>query len=282
MLELTTIAADARSRDDAHLLLGKGVPSGAWEPNVRAPAVVADADTGEPVLAVGRFPEPLGPLRRAFRSFPMGTTHRRGGAGFGNRSTTFGYVSRDIIKMRDGCRACAAAAAAPDQHATIVAAAAPMATLMSSLLPLRAGRDASRASDVVLADWRLPGSPWTSGVLNDTSPLPYHYDRNNLDTWSAMVVVRRGVDGGYLHVPEYDLVVDCRDGDVVFFPGWHFLHGVTPLRRTAKDGYRFSAVFYTVSRMTDCLPPAEEMAWARAHRTAREADLRNADARLTP
>lgn len=274
------VIAERGNREDAHRWQGKGVPSGQWEPNVVAPAVVTDAE-GTPLLAIGRYPrKELTALRAAFRGYPMGQTNRRGGTGFRNRSTVFGYLSRDIIKQRDGCRACAAASGAAALHGVIADSAAKLGELFADLVPERARRDQERAAAVVHDEWRLPGSPWTSGVLNDTSPLPYHYDRNNLDTWSGMVVVRRGVRGGHLHVPELNLVVECRDGDVVFFAGWHWLHGVTPIQRTAKDGYRFTAVYYTVERMRHCLSPTEEMEWARRQRTTRESDLRDAETRL--
>jgi hypothetical protein len=105
------------------------------------------------------------------------------------------------------------------------------------------------------------------------SPLPYHYDANNLDAWSAMPVIRRGVRGGHLHVPEYGQVIACRDGDTVYFAGYNLMHGVTPLRRQDTDGYRLSAVYYAVRDLTRCLPPAEEFQQAQQKRVQREEGL---------
>lgn len=114
-------------------------------------------------------------------------------------------------------------------------------------------------------------SHWTSGVLNRTSGLAYHTDRNNFPgTWSAMVCVRRGIRGGHLRLPAYDLVVPCSDGQVVYFPGSTILHGVTPFTRAGDDAYRFTAVYYAVSGMRHCLPATVELLRARAARTDRE------------
>ena len=66
----------------------------------------------------------------------------------------------------------------------------------------------------------------------------------------------------------------CRDGDVVCFPGWRFVHGVTPVKIVEPDGYRISAVYYCVEQMRACGTGAEEMARAQLARTNREADTR--------
>ena len=234
-------------------------------------AVLLDAETGDPVAAVGRYRGDMGALRRAFMAYPMSTTKRA--AGIRNNSAVFGNVSRRVHMKREGCRACGGAGEAPGAHQGIVAAGEHLTNEFMELLPMvaAADRDTARA---IAPDWLIPGTPWTSGVLNDTSPLPYHYDRNNLTPiWSAMVTARRNVAGGHLHIPELDLTLECRDGDVIYFPGWHFMHGVTPMHRTAPDGYRFTAVFYAVAGMADCLPPAEETTRARRNRSLREDTL---------
>lgn len=101
-------------------------------------------------------------------------------------------------------------------------------------------------------DWQIASTCWTSGIVNDTANLFYHYDKNNVEgTWSAMVVMRAGVKGGYLHIPEYELTLPCNNGDVLFFPGMHVLHGVTPMEKSLPSGYRFSAVYYSIKTFVD-------------------------------
>jgi len=110
-------------------------------------------------------------------------------------------------------------------------------------------------------------------VINQSSALPYHRDGSNFDTWSAMPVVRRGMDGGHLHMPEYDITINCRDGWALWFNGHAYVHGVTPMKSRAKDGYRYSIVFYAKRGMKDCHTYAVEIGEARARRTAREASM---------
>jgi hypothetical protein len=241
------------------------------EPTVASPVLVLDADSGEPVMYVAKFPGELSAMRRALLTFPMSTTIRA--AGIRNKSAVFGYVGRRVMVKRESCRPCATSAKAPEAHRQIVGAATDLHAHLAEVLPERAAADLAAAS-VVLPDWKLsPSAPWTSGVVNWLSPLPYHYDRNNLDAWSAMPVVRRGVRGGHLHVPEYGLVVACRDGDVVYFAGYDLMHAVTPLRPVDKDGYRVSAVYYSVEDFKACLPMDQEFAAARKRRTERETGL---------
>lgn len=267
------------AREKAAALVGAGVPEPTTEPNVVAPAVVVDV-AGEPLLLAARLDDDaLRRFRQGALDYPMRSTARA--VGIRNRSRVFGFGARAVVMKRNGCHLCAGALDAPAAHERLVSAAESLRDIFRKILPEEAARDENRTRLAVLPEWRIGDTQWTSGVLNRTSPLPYHYDRNNLEpVWSAMIVARRGVRGGYLHVPELGLVVECRDGDVVFFPGWKYVHGVTPLRRTARDGYRLTAVYYAVAGMAECLPPEEEMARARADRTRREGDLRPAAERL--
>jgi len=266
VIELTA----SRRPADKELLIHGAPPS---DPNVHGSTVVRDADTGEAVMVVARFPaDRLGAYRQALLGYPKDTTVRAGG--IRNVSRTFGFTSRQALMQRNACRSCSGAMQAPNEHAEIVGAAPLLAELLASYLPERAAADRALVEAAVLPDWRMgAGSWWTSGVVNWTSVLPYHYDRNNFPAWSAMTVVRREVRGGYLHVPEYGLTVECRDGDVVFFNGNDLMHGVTPMQRVRPSAYRVSAVYYPVKRMAMCLPPAEELEHGRRARSAREDDL---------
>jgi hypothetical protein len=194
-------------------------------------------------------------------------------SGFRNKASSFGYETRSAVFKREGCRSCRVSGQAPEAHAVIAGAATILHRHLAEVLPQRAAKDMEAAS-LVLPDWRIDTrAPWTSGVVNWLSPLPYHYDRNNLDAWSAMPVIRRGVRGGHLHVPEYGLTLACRDGDVVYFAGYDLMHGVTPLRRVEDDGYRVSAVYYAMRGLRHCLPAVEELGYARRRRTERETGL---------
>jgi hypothetical protein len=110
--------------------------------------------------------------------------------------------------------------------------------------------------------------PWTSGIINRSSVLPYHKDAANVvGSMSAMVVFRSGVDGGELHVPALDLVLPCDHGSLSIFDGCRHLHGVTPFSRKS-GGERFSIVFYAKREFLKADPPGVEV--RRAQRRATE------------
>lgn len=265
-LLMQEIAATRVDLGDDRALLHHGATP--HEPNIGRGCRAVDADTGEPLMIVARFPGDLDAYRRAVRSIPASSTLRSGGSR--NKSTVFGFLGRMPMLKRDACRACAAAYEAPRAHGAVCDAAEQLAELYADTFPEQYAADVELVTAQVLPEWRMKGTTWTSGVINFDSPLPYHYDRNNFDAWSAMVVIRRGTTGGHLHVPAYDLTVECADGDVMMFNGRRLLHAVTPLTRLSSAGYRISSVYYPVAKMRHCLTRADEVARSQAMRTERE------------
>lgn len=267
--EVTVYPLDA----DPAALLAHGAPD--LSPNVRGPIIARDPD-GRPVFALAKFGAGLSGLRSAARAYPAGNTLRS--SGVRNLSRSFGFVARNQVLQRNACRVCSGALEAAPQHAGLVAAAERLAELAAEIVPERFAADMGLVGEAVLPEWRMsPAGPWTSGVVNFDSPLPYHYDRNNFDCWSAMVTIRRGALGGHLHCPTWGLspdgpsaVLPCDDGDVVLFNGQTLLHGVTPLQLMQPTSYRISIVYYAVSRMRECLPFDDEIAYARRSRSNRE------------
>lgn len=255
----------ALTREQATELVGAEVP--ALEPTLTTEALITDADSGEPVVAYLRFGD-VAALRRAVLGFAdWNTTHRA--SGMWNTSRTFGFSPRRPIFGREGCAPSHLTVGHPEFHEELVRWADRLADRFRDVAPEQAAA-AADATAAVLPDWRLGDTHWTSGVINRTSTLPYHRDSANFKAWSAMPVLRRGVSGGYLTIPEYDLVLPCRDGWAVLFPGYELVHGVTPMTVDQPGGYRFSVVFYALRGLKDCFTVAKEAAYARERRTQRE------------
>jgi hypothetical protein len=91
-----------------------------------------------------------------------------------------------------------------------------------------------------------------------------------------MPVVRYGVNGGQLHLPEYAMSFSCRDSEVAWFCGKELVHGVTPMSSKNPAAYRFSIVYYARSGMVNCRTFAEETANLNFRRTLRERQLAQA------
>ena len=251
-------------------------PGKPLEPTVPSPRTeadfvrVADADTGDVIAVITRLPEQH---RRALRRTVTGLKYGQGVARHKMRNigATFGYAPPKPMARQEGCRMTMTGRDFPEEERALEAAADHLAREFETILPAQAGHDAEVVTGSVLKDWRLgERSLWTSGVINQMNVLPYHRDGNNLDMWSAMPTLRYGMAGGHLHLPEYDLVFPCGDGDVTWFYGRGFVHGNTPLRRLKPGGYRYSIVYYALKGMTDCATHAEETARAQQRRTMRE------------
>lgn len=245
-------------------MIGSLVPEMAA--NVAEETYGYDADTGELLFAYVPV-EPVADLRRAVLDLKMNHTMRA--KGMDNRSRTFGYRTRKPRMSREGCGISLVAREHPWSYMVLEQWSTKLAGVFRGFAIDQVKTDAEFMAAQVNPEWRM-GELWTSGVVNRSSRLPYHRDRNNFPTWSAMPVIRRGVVGGHLSLPEYGATIACRDGWALFFAGHKYVHGVTPMWLTQPDGYRYSIVFYALQGMKDCHTAAEETLRAREKRTERE------------
>ncbi len=279
---------------EARALRGEWVPALAPEvpltpvPTVEEPTLIRDADTGE-LLAMSTLldPEWRASLRAAILSINswgnIARTGDRMGRSGGN-GRTFGWAPRRVMTARESCRAAMLADDQPDVHRVLAGLGVELSAQFRQLHPERAAADSAELAGQVADEWRIGDDAlWTSGVINKVLQLPYHYDAQNFDTWSAMPTLRRGIEGGRLHLPEYNFAFTCGDGEVAWFCGRRRLHGVTPMQerpRLGKPGnrgvgadYRYSIVFYALRGMKDCATHALETAEGLRRRTERERDM---------
>jgi hypothetical protein len=263
------------SRDEATHLVGTEVPvpyeASLPRPRVGDPVWIRDADTGGIVgIITALSPEDRARLRGAVVATNTTSKVARMKRKTLLNARTFGWGPKKIITRYESCHPTSMVRDHPAEHRILTRLSVTLADEFRTLMPERAAHDEAALS-VVHDDWRMEeGSLWTAGVINDTAMLPYHRDKQNLPTWSAMPSLRRGVDGGHLHLPEYNLVFPCRDGDVTWFLGRELVHGVTPMRKRRPDGYRYTIVYYAISAMKDCATYAEETRQLAARRTTRE------------
>lgn len=254
-----------------------GIPADDLDPTAIEPGtLVRDADTNEPILLYMPLDNPA-PLRRAMLSVPCDGGVRRH-HNYSSRSRTFGYSPRRPVMGRESCGLAAITTEQPDVARLLEVYADQFSSVMAAELP-EVVEEGRKVLGDVLPEWRMGHAKlWTSGVINDTAQLPYHRDGFNFPTWSAMPVLRRGTRGGYLHLPEYGVVVPCGDSTVSYFQGFRWVHGVTPIiyvgKKTNREaGYRISVVYYALSGMKNCREAAEETAYGRQRRTEREREM---------
>lgn len=164
---------------------------------------------------------------------------------------TFGWVPPQVLRQRYG-----AMPARFDREEHVMAAilhrlGVDAWDVTQAAMPT-AARLHAEVAQAVPACWWLAGAPWTSGIINANNALPYHRDGGNITgTLSAMLSLRRGVEGGALHLADYDVWLGVPDRSIITFSGQSVLHGVSPLR-IRRGGRRFTMVWYTRHAMTKC------------------------------
>jgi hypothetical protein len=187
-------------------------------------------------------------------------------SGLKTTSRIFGYNPRNAIR-KDFCSSTSFATEQPAQHAKIMAGGAIAAKHYALHNPELYGEHLKTTQEKVVEDYRLADVPFTSGIINDNNPLCYHFDSGNFkEVWSAMIVLKRDIGGGYLAMPEYDVACEVKDKSIFYFDGQNILHGVTPITKLQPDSRRFSIVYYSLRAMWNCAPLREEIARARMRR----------------
>ncbi len=209
-------------------------------------------------------------LRWAVKNIEYAETTRTNG--LTTRSAIFGYSPR-LAMRKDFCSATAMATKFPKHHFVICDFAKELIKLYETHFKETLARHYEHCNLKVKEDWKLPGTPFTSGIVNKNNPLKYHHDAGNFkNVLSNMIVLKRGVSGGRLACPEFDLKFECDDNHVVIFDGAQILHGVTPIIKPEGDDncYRYSVVYYSLEQMWNCEDVNEEVKRIRVVKKRRE------------
>jgi hypothetical protein len=187
-------------------------------------------------------------------------------SGLKTTSRIFGYNPRNAIR-KDFCSITSFATEQPAQHSKIMSGGAIAAKHYALHNPELYADHLKTTKERVVEDYRHADVPFTSGIINDNNPLCYHFDSGNFkEVWSAMIVLKRDIGGGYLSMPEYGVMCEVRDKTIFYFDGQNILHGVTPITKVKPAARRFSIVYYSLRAMWNCAPLREEIARARMRR----------------
>lgn len=206
--------------------------------------------------------------------------------GLTSTSRIFGYRPRNEMRQ-DYCSSTSLSKEHPKEHELVCRLAIQLEQYYKKYNPEGYEKHKAQTDGAVKDSWRMnKDSIFTSGIINKNNPLKYHHDTGNFtDVYSLMIVFKGGVEGGYLSLPEYGVGFKLPTNAIFMFDGQGILHGVTPIKYTSPQGYRFSMVYYTLKRMWQCLEITEEIARIREKKTERErtrltVPLNEADAKL--
>jgi hypothetical protein len=190
-------------------------------------------------------------------------------SGLVSTSRIFGYAPRNVLRGHP-CRSTSMATEHPEEHAAICEAAPAVDAQYQRFFPTVHDQHRDAATRV-REQWMIPGSVFTSGIVNYNNPLQYHFDAGNFSqVCSAMIGFRHKTQGGHLACPELGLAFEIGDRSLILFDGQKLLHGVTPIKRLAEDAFRFTIVYYSLKQMWNCETVKGEVDALRTRRTATE------------
>jgi hypothetical protein len=242
--------------------------------------ILRDADTGEVIAAQVIAPELSEIGREIARHLrfaklpwtdPKGTLKKNERlSGIGANTVLLGYTAPNKMYKRYAGKLAPIHIDTKPTGDLFMALAPMMWKRFQDTLPAEAKRHDELTRETLHEDWLMARTPFSSGVVNDNAVLPYHKDAGNIkDAWSMMLVLRNKVDGGYLHVPEYETTLGVPDLSLMFFCGQSLMHGVTPMVKRSSDAYRYSIVYYTKTALRDCGSAEDEIKRAQIAATMR-------------
>jgi hypothetical protein len=233
---------------------------------ITEPCVVME--NGKPIIIYDMFQDAMARLAYAVKTTKYQTSDRVNG--LKTTSRIFGFRPRTAIR-NDYCSATSFASQQPEQHAIICEFGQKIAWQYQRRFPEEYQKQLETVQGKIRKEWIIPETPFTSGIVNKNNPLNYHYDAGNFDgVKSCMIVLKKGIQGGHLCVPAYDLRFDLKNGAVLMFDGQSILHGVSKITKADDFSYRYSIVYYSLKNMCNCGSPQEELARIRKMRLERE------------
>lgn len=235
---------------------------------IERPCIVENGG-GQVVAVFGRFEEKkLSGIRSAAEKIRYETSTRTGG--LKTTSRIFGFMPRNVIR-KDFCGSVSLSLQEPRYHHALTDFGMELSDVYARHAPEIYKKHARKIEQEVKQDWVMLGTPFTSGIINKNNSLKYHFDSGNYDGFfSCMVVLRKNIEGGRLCIPQWNVKFDLPDGAFLLFDGQSVLHGVTPIKRLNSKSYRYSAVYYSLKTMKNCLSPKEEISRIRIVKRKRE------------
>jgi len=235
-------------------------------------AIIADKDTGEILCIYKELDDEeldYKPILGALNNVEF-HTGKRSHSGLLSTSRVFGYSPRLTLR-RDYCTSTSFARDYPEEHAVVCNYGEKIASIYHESDPEMYKKHADITGEKVLGEYKIPKTPFTSGIVNKDNQLKYHFDTGNFkEVYSAMLVLKRDIAGGHLSIPEFDMGIELKNNSLFMFDGQGLLHGVTPIFKKTARAVRYSIVYYSMRQMWNCLPITDELIRIRKKKAERE------------
>lgn len=190
--------------------------------------------------------------------------------GLKSQSAIFGYKPK-VTMRQDFCSSTSMINNFPKQHYFITEYAKNLTKYYKEYFPEIFEIHEDIVREKILDQWTIDGTPFTSGIVNKDNPLKYHHDSGNFKgVLSNMVAFKRGMKGGRLVFPEYNIKLEIEDNTLCVFDGQSILHGVSNFEKENDDAYRYTIVYYSLEQMWKCDSINEEINRIRKVKKQRE------------
>lgn len=204
--------------------------------------------------------ENLNPLRQVVLTTKVVKNLRTNG--LATQSSIFGALPRVAIR-NDFCRFSATSKAETNNLNILFSFVPKLLEIYEKYLPQNLKADIEKVS-VVNSDYQLTEepSPFLTANINVNHAIRYHRDTGNFKgSLSNVLILKKGLSGGELVFPEYNMALCQDDGYLAIFDGQKEIHGVMPIKKKqgVKTHYRASIVYYTLEQMKHCYPYKEEV-----------------------
>lgn len=177
--------------------------------------------------------------------------HSNRASGLVSRSHIFGFSPREPFKKLP-CRECQFNFEQPIAYKTTVALLKKISTYYKAKIPAVYEKQIQALKPICDA-YKIEGTVFTSGIINKNTKYRFHTDNGNVkNTFATMFYAKKGIIGGDLILPEYNLKLSLDSGDLIVFDNTRVSHGVTPIKKMNKDSVRFSVVAYCLDRLRSC------------------------------
>jgi hypothetical protein len=188
--------------------------------------------------------------------------------GLPTQSSVFGALPRNPLR-HDRCRFSGQSVLEKENFANAFEFGQHVGQLYAQHLPEAYRINKDLVEQNIHADWLPTEQPFTTCNFNINHAIKHHRDTGNFkNVFSNVLILKEGILGGLLVFPELRIAFEQSDGALGIFDGQRWMHGVTPITRIEKTGYRASIVFYALDGMRHCYPyKAEAQRFAKVKTT---------------
>lgn len=203
----------------------------------------------------------FGTLKKKLRQFDKWTTATRNSSRKALKSTSkiFGYQPRSGLRNRP-CNVASLAYDDPELSSLLTGMALDVSGFYMNACSEIFGYHFKLVDEKIPEQYTIKNTPFTSGIVNRSGRLPYHFDAGNIKgCWSAMLGISDGISGGDLCIPEIDCRLKISDGSLCLFNGQGLIHGVSKFNRVDPNAERYTIVWYSLQQLWKCLTREEEI-----------------------